>query len=111
MWEQNTDSQCYKIGRSSNLTCEQQMVIKALSTTGKTQGEISRQVGCSQSAVSKCLQGKSSGCKKCDRKRVTTKRDNRKLTKLVCSDRFQKCGEIAQQWNADGVMVCLHYDQ
>ena len=79
------------------------MVIKALSTAGKTQGEISRQVGCSQCAVSKCLQGKSSGRKKCGRKRVTTKRDDRKLAKLVRSDWFQNCGEIAQQWNADGV--------
>ena len=76
------------------------MVIKALFTAGKTQREISRQVGCFQCAVSKCLQGKSSGHKKCDRKRVTTKRDDRKL---VRSDRFQNCGEIAQQWNADGV--------
>ena len=53
------------MGRSPDLASEQQMVIKALSTAGKTQGEISRQVGCSQSAVSKCLQGKSSGRKKC----------------------------------------------
>ena len=51
------------MGGSSDLTSEQQMVIKALSTAGKTQGEILRQVGCSQSSVSKCLQGKSSGCK------------------------------------------------
>ena len=76
------------------------MVMKALSTAGKTQGEISRQVGCSQCVVSKCLQGKSSGHKKCGRKRVTTKQDDRKLTKLVRSDRFQKCGKTAQQWNA-----------
>ena len=32
------------------------MMIKVLSIAGKIQGEISRQVGCSQSAVSKCLQ-------------------------------------------------------
>ena len=40
-------------------------IIKALSIAGKTQGKISRQVGCSQCAVSKCLQGKSPGRKKC----------------------------------------------
>ena len=76
-----------------------QMVIKALSTAGKTQREISRQVGCSQSAVSKCLQGKSSRCKKCDRKRVTTKQNDQKLAKLVHLDQFQNCSEIAQRWN------------
>ena len=91
------------MGRSSDLTSEQQIVIKVLSTAGKTQGKISRQVGCSQSADSKCLQGKSSGHKRCDRKRVVTKRDDWKLAKLVRLDRFQNCGEITQQWNADGV--------
>ena len=73
------------------------MVIKALSTAGKTQGEISRQVG--------CFQGKSPERRKCGGKRDTTKRDDRKLAKLVRSDRFQKCGEIAQQWNADGLLA------
>ena len=42
--------------------------------------------------MSKCLQGKSSGHKRCGRKLVTTKRDDRKMAKLVCSDRFQNCG-------------------
>ena len=91
------------MGRASDLSSEQQAVIKALSTAGKTQGEIARQVGCSQSAVSKCLQDKSSDRKKCGRKRVTSKRDDRQLERLVRSDRFQNCGEIAQRWNADGV--------
>ena len=100
MSEKNTT---VEMGRYFDLTSKQQMVIKALSTAGKTQGEISRQVGCSQSAVSKCLQGKSSGSKKCGRKRVITKRDDRKLAKLVRSDRFQNCEEIAQQRNADDV--------
>ena len=48
----------YKMGRSSNLTSEQQMVIKALSTTKKTQGKIQDKQAI-LSAVSKCLQGKS----------------------------------------------------
>ena len=81
------------------------MVIKALSTDGKTQGEISIQVDCSQYAVCKCLKDKLSGCKKCGRKHVTTKWDNWKLAKLMRSDQFQNCGEIVQQWNADGVPV------
>ena len=79
------------------------MVIKGLSTAGKTQRTISRQVGCSQSIVSKYLQGKSSGHKKCSCKHVTTKQGDWKMTKLVCLDQFQNCGEIAQQWNTDGV--------
>ena len=50
--------------------------------------------------MSKCLQGKSSGRKKCGHKRVTAKQDYRKPAKLVRSDRFQNCREIAQRWNA-----------
>ena len=49
------------------------------------------------------LQGMSSGHKKCGCKHVSTKQDNQKLAKLVRSDQFQNCGEIAQQQNADGV--------
>ena len=84
------------------------MVIKALSTVRKTQGEISRQLACSQSAVSKCLQGKSSGRKKCGCKRVTMKRDDRKLAKLVHSDRFQSAGKLP---SSGMLMVSLHHDQ
>ena len=69
----------------------------------RRKGRFQDKVGCSQSAVCKCLQGKSSARKKCGRKRDTTKRDDRKLAKLVRSDRFQICRKIAQQWNADGV--------
>ena len=68
---------------------------KALSTAGKMQGEILRQVGCSQCAVSKCLA----------RQVIWTQemwlQDDWELAKLVYSDQFQNCGEIAQQWNAD----------
>ena len=92
----------YKMGRSSDLTCEQQMVIKALSTAGNTQGEISRHrlfsVCCEQVSARQAI-----GRKKCGRKRATSKRDDRELAKLVCSDQFHNCGEIAQKWNADGV--------
>ena len=76
--------------------------------SGKTQGKISRQVDWYQCAVSKCLQGNSFGNKKCGRKRVTTKRDDRKLAKLVRSDWVQKCGEIA---SSGMLMICLHRDQ
>ena len=48
MSEQNTKSHSvYKMGKSFNLTSEQQMVITVLSTAGKMKGEILRQVGCS----------------------------------------------------------------
>ena len=81
------------------------MMIKALSTAEKTQGEISRQVGCSRSAVSKCLQGKSSERKKCGRKRVATKRDARNWcarTAFRCAGKLPSSGMV---------MVCLHRDQ
>ena len=85
------------------------MVIKMLSIVGKTQGKISRQVGCSQLTVSKCLQDKSPGYKKYGYKHVIIKWDNWKLAKLVCLDQFQKYREIAQQWNTDDIPACITY--
>ena len=100
----------YKMGRSSDLSCEQQIMIKALSTAGKTQGEISRQVGCSQCAVSKCLQGKPSGHEKSDHKRVV-------LPPSGTTGSWQNwCARTdfitAEKLSSSGMlMVCLHHDQ
>jgi len=55
---------------------------------GKTQKEISEQIGCSQSAVSRQLSGKSVG---------------RTLRKIVEKDRFQTLGDLRKQWTESGV--------
>ena len=72
------------------------MMMKALSTAGKTQGEISRQVGCSQSAVSKCLQDKSSERKKLWLQTCYRQADDWKAGETGALRQFQNCGEIAQ---------------
>ncbi|CAJ0947622.1 unnamed protein product [Ranitomeya imitator] len=70
---------------------------------GKTQKEISQQIGCSQSAVSRHLNGKSVGRKQCGRKRCTTRRGDRTLRKIVEKDRFQTLGNLRKQWTESGV--------
>ncbi|KAI2648037.1 Transposable element Tcb1 transposase [Labeo rohita] len=59
--------------------------------------------GCSQSAVSRHLSGKSVGRKKCGRKRCTTRRGDRTLRKTVEKDRFQTLGDLRKQWTESGV--------
>jgi len=51
--------------RSADLTTDQKAIIEILKQEGKTQKEISEQIGFSQSAVSRHLSGKSVGRKKC----------------------------------------------
>ncbi|CAJ0941095.1 unnamed protein product [Ranitomeya imitator] len=59
--------------------------------------------GCSQSAVSRHLNGKSVGRKQCGRKRCTTRRGDRTLRKIVEKDRFQTLGNLRKQWTESGV--------
>uniref|UniRef100_A0A9J7X772 Transposase Tc1-like domain-containing protein n=1 Tax=Cyprinus carpio carpio TaxID=630221 RepID=A0A9J7X772_CYPCA len=63
---------------------------------------ISERIGCSQSAVSRHLSGKSVGRKKCGKKRCT-RRGDRTLRKIVEKDRFQTLGDLRKQWTESGV--------
>uniref|UniRef100_A0A9J8B4S2 Transposase Tc1-like domain-containing protein n=1 Tax=Cyprinus carpio carpio TaxID=630221 RepID=A0A9J8B4S2_CYPCA len=74
-----------------------------LKREGKTQKDISERIGCSQSAVSRHLSGKSVGRKKCGKKRCTTRRGDRTLRKIVEKDRFQTLGDLRKQWTESGV--------
>ncbi|CAJ0958608.1 unnamed protein product [Ranitomeya imitator] len=91
------------MGKTSDLTDVKKAIIDTLKQEGKTQKEISQQIGCSQSAVSRHLNGKSVGRKQCGRKRCTTRRGDRTLRKIVGKDRFQTLGNLRKQWTESGV--------
>ena len=84
-------------------TADQKAIIDTLKQEGKTQKEISERIGCSQSAVSRHLSGKSVGRKKCGKKCCTTRRGDRTLKKIVEKDRFQTLGDLRKQWTESGV--------
>ncbi|KAI2666782.1 Transposable element Tc1 transposase [Labeo rohita] len=91
------------MGKTADLTAVQKAIIDTLKQEGKTQKEISERIGCSQSAASRHLSGKSVGRKKCGRKRCTTRRGDRTLRKIVEKDRFQTLGDLRKQWTESGV--------
>lgn len=91
------------MGKTDDLTAVQKAIIDTLKQEGKTQREISERIGCSQSAVSRHLSGKSVGRKKCGRKRCTTRRGDRTLRKIVEKNRFQTLGDLRKQWTESGV--------
>ncbi len=68
------DSLGYTImGKTADLTVVQKSIIDTLHKEGKPQTFIAKEAGCSQSAVSKHVNSKLSGRKKCVRKRCTTR--------------------------------------
>lgn len=93
------------MGKTADLSAVQRTIIDTLHQEGKTQKEISKRAGCSQSAVSKHIHKKSVGRKKCGRKSCTTKRDDRRLNSIVKKSRFQNLGELQRQWTEAGVQV------
>ncbi|KAG1926784.1 hypothetical protein F2P79_024675 [Pimephales promelas] len=91
------------MGKTADLTTVQKAIIETLKQVGKTQKEISEQIGCSQSAVSRHLSGKSVGRKKFGKKCCKTRRGDRTLRKIVEKDRFQTLGDLRKQWTESGV--------
>ncbi len=67
------------MGKTADLTVVQKTIIDTLHKEGKPQTFIAKEAGCSQSAVSKHVNRKLSGRKKCGRKRYTTNRETRSL--------------------------------
>ncbi len=78
-------------------------IIDTLHKEGKPQTFIAKEAGCSQSAVSKHVNRKLSGRKKCRRKRFTTNRENRSLMRIVKQNRFKNLGELHKKWTEAGV--------
>ncbi len=62
-------------GKTADLTVVQKTIIDTLHKEGKPQTFIAKEAGCSQSAVSKHVNRKLSGRKKCGRKICTTNRE------------------------------------
>ncbi len=74
----------YKImGKTADLTVVQKTIIDTLNKKGKPQTFIAKEAGCSQSAVSKHVNRKLSGRKKCGRIRCTTNQENHSLMRIV----------------------------
>ncbi|KAI2657429.1 Transposable element Tc1 transposase [Labeo rohita] len=91
------------MGKTAELTVVQKTIIDTLHKEGKTQTFIAREAGCSQSAVSKHVNRKLSGRKKCGRKKKsTTNRENRSLERLVKQNRFKNLGELHKEWTEAG---------
>ncbi len=91
------------MGKTADLTVVQKTIIDTLHKEGKPQTFIAKEAGCSQSAVSKHVNRKLSGRKKCERKRCTTNRENRSLMRIVKKNRFKNLGELHKEWTEAGV--------
>ncbi len=91
------------MGKTADLTVVQKTIIDTLHKEGKPQTFIAKEAGCSQSAVSKHVNRKLSGKKKCGRKRCTTNRENRSLMRIVKQNRFKNLGELHKEWTEAGV--------
>ncbi len=91
------------IGKTADLTVVQKTIIDTLHKEGKPQTFIVKEAGCSQSAVSKHVNRKLSGRKKCGRKTCTTNRENCSLMRIVKQNWFRNLGELHKEWTEAGV--------
>ncbi len=84
--------------KTADLTVVQKNIIDTLHKEGKPQTFIAKEAGCSQSVVSKHVNRKLSGRKKCGIKRCTTNRENRNLMRIVKQNRFTNLDELNKDW-------------
>ncbi len=100
------------MGKTADLTVVQKTIIDTLHKEDKPQTFIAKEAGCSQSAVSKHVNRKLSGRKKCGRKRFTTNRENRSLMRIVKQNRLKNLGELHKEWTEAGVKASrVHHTQ
>lgn len=91
------------MGKTADLTVVQKTIIDTLHKEGKPQKVIAKEVGCSQSAVSKHINRKLCGREKCGRKRCTSSRDDRSLERIVRKRPFKSVGDFHKEWTEAGV--------
>ncbi len=91
------------MGKTADLTVVQKTIIDTLHKEGKPQTVIAKEADCSQSALSKYVNRKISGRKKCERKRHTNNRENRCLMRIVKQNRFKNLGELHKECTEAGV--------
>ncbi len=84
------------MGKTADLTVVQKTIIDTLHKEGKTQTFIAKEAVCSQSAVSKHVNRKLSGGKKCGRKRCSTDLENRSLYEDCQAKSIQEFGRTSQ---------------
>ncbi len=89
--------------KTADPTVFQKTIIDTLHKEGKPQTFIAKEAGCSQSAVSKHVNRRFSGNKKCGRKRCTTNRENRSLMRIVKLNYFKNLGELHKERTEAGV--------
>ncbi len=89
--------------KTADLTVVQKTIIDTLHKEDKPQTFISKEAGCSQSAVSKHVNRKLSGREKWGRKRCITNRENRSLMRIVKQNRFKNLGGLHKEWTEAGV--------
>ncbi len=90
------------MGKTANLTVVQKTIIDTLHKEGKPQTFIVKEAGCSQSALSKHVNRKLSGRKKCGGKICTTNRENL-LMRIIKQTWFKNLGELHKEWTEAGV--------
>ncbi len=94
----------YKImEKTADLTVVQNTIIDTLHKEGKPQTFIAKEAGCSQSAVSKHVNRRLSGRKKCGRKRCTTNQENCRLMRIVKQNPFKNLSELHKEWTEAGI--------
>ncbi len=101
------------MGKTADQTVVQKTIIYSLHKEGKSQTFIAKETGCSQSAVSKHVNRRLSGRKKCGRKRCTINRQNHSLMRIVKQNPFKNLGELHKEWTDAEVKVSratLHTD-
>ncbi len=86
------------MGKTADLKFVQKTIIDTLHKEGKPQTFIAKEAGCSQGAVSKHVNRKLSGRKKC-----TTNRENHSFMRIVKQNRFKNLGELHKEWTEAGV--------
>ncbi len=91
------------MAKTADLTVVQKTIIDTLHKEGKPQTFIAKEAGCSQSAVSKHVNRKLSGRKKCGGKRCTTNRENHSIMRIVKRNPFKNLGELHKEWTEAGV--------
>uniref|UniRef100_A0A8C7E2M2 Transposase Tc1-like domain-containing protein n=1 Tax=Naja naja TaxID=35670 RepID=A0A8C7E2M2_NAJNA len=91
------------MGKTADLTVVQKTIIDTLHKEGKPQKVIAKEVGCSQSAISKHINRKLCGREKCGRKGCTSSRDYHSLEWIVRKRPFKSVGDFHKEWTEAGV--------
>ena len=86
------------MGKTADLTVVQKTITDTLHKEGKPQKVIAKEVGCSQSAVSKHINRELCGREKCGRKRRTSSRDDRSLERIVRKRPLKSVGDFHKEW-------------